>query len=471
MSETSKDQLVAFEKIADQQVQKLNILLLPLRLVLTHLYGTVDNLFNGSRLSGKNPPRPVVAFDLASRLSYLMPLFNRCPVDQIGASALDVLNAVDWSIVDPDIRYLINYGHLCELMPEVHRDYYEISGSIPLFYLKHSTDEFARSEIKDLFLTSLATPFFIRNRFIPEEVFDFQAAKTDGTFDMRLFFNTIRKYFLHYLNYSFEVPIFTNKGYHDSLNATVEEFIRFRSVWAAIADYCLGMADAFTRLIKRTNATNNYNLVSEVWEWTAPVMKADLLTDLVIKIGGISLKSFNAFMQIFSVDPKANRTKHAGDGFYPPITILKNSYMFNPNILQMMLSSRNIPYAMNKLDKSLFDNLLSHEMEPALVEAASLILSQIPGTIIRKNFQWQHGEIDLLAYSPAENVALHFQAKAAIPAQGARMVQQMEARIIEGIDQLARFQMLKSETQDEILRLQNKQALKQNKHAERRVAF
>lgn len=59
--------------------------------------------------------------------------------------------------------------------------------------------------------------------------------------------------------------------------------------------------------------------------------------------------------------------------------------------------------------------------------------------------------MDLLVYDATENIALHVQAKAPLPPQGARLVQRLEQRLVEGISQLDSFSALPQADRDSIV--------------------
>jgi Holliday junction resolvase-like predicted endonuclease len=105
---------------------------------------------------------------------------------------------------------------------------------------------------------------------------------------------------------------------------------------------------------------------------------------------------------------------------------------------------------MVRTDKKTFNNVVSSHLEPALVEEAAKLLSELAGVEVRKNVNWDKGEIDLLAYHEASNTAFQLQAKAGVPPQGARMVAQVESRTLEAAEQVNRFLSLSGDEKDEI---------------------
>lgn len=125
----SLDRLIAYENEFDAIFKELPIWQLPVRPILTALHLAVDGLFNGSRLDDSVRPRPEAGAALGGRLSYIVPQLLKCEPEPTGLNDADALRVV--SDIDPDglNRYvLITYGHFCELMPEVHRGYYAVTG-------------------------------------------------------------------------------------------------------------------------------------------------------------------------------------------------------------------------------------------------------------------------------------------------------------------------------------------------------
>ena len=114
------------------------------------------------------------------------------------------------------------------------------------------------------------------------------------------------------------------------------------------------------------------------------------------------------------------------------------------------MPERNLLYAMVRTDKTTFDNVVSSHLEPALIKEAAELLSVLPGVDVRKNVNWDNGEIDILAYHEASNSAFQLQAKAGVPPQGARMVAQVESRTLEAAKQIERFLGLSGNEKDEI---------------------
>lgn len=130
-----KQELVELEKRTDEIADNLSILSLPRRSLLTALYLTIDSLMHGSRLDATYPPQPLKGSAVVSRLSYLAKHIFRCPAEPIGESAHDVFSVFDDLNAFAELNFLIAFGHFSELMPEVHRNYYQVSKSGEIYIL------------------------------------------------------------------------------------------------------------------------------------------------------------------------------------------------------------------------------------------------------------------------------------------------------------------------------------------------
>ncbi len=438
-----------FERELDELVGDLRVLRLPLRTVLSGLYSMVDSLFHGDRLDKKGTlPRQDAGQALISRLSYLVDLLLRCPREEIGADALDAFSPFS---DDPslllEIQTLIQYGHFCELMPEVHRDYYTVSGSRRTgFALKHANDEVSLLEARDIVMTEVAKPFYIRPAPIPNQIIDFQVGKQRGD----LFAKTVAIRYQEIGECAVEAPIITAAGFQEAIGGNVEQFNALRRAWFAIADSCLALADGFGRKARGSlRPVQDQSAFGEMLEWTAVHLKSSFVHGLIQALTGLEFDLIDSMLRLYELDPESTIPSGAGDGFFPPIwKTTPTSVMFNPDVVQRMLSSRNIAYALNKLDPSRFHDEVSSHLEPALIDEAISLLSEIDGLTVERNIRWSCGEMDVLAYEPTTNTALHVQAKGAIPAQGARMVQAMESRTREGLRQLRAFRDLSDTARD-----------------------
>lgn len=345
----------------------------------------------------------------------------------------------------------MTYGHFCELMPEVHRGYYTVEGDVSGgFSLSHSSPQFAQHEALDIVLTELSLTFVSAPSLHLEDRFDYQA-RLAPKFDYALKVHTLKLFFDHYQQHLTEPPILTEDGYRAAMGVGREEFERFRAALFAYADYCKGMADAVKRRLRREGFSEA--VWAELLEWISVNWKETFFVGTLKGLTGIECGKLDHLLAPFTIDfREGHKTgKHAGDGFLPPLARLEQAYLFNPDLLKLFLPARNVLYTLNRTNQQRFDQLVSQHLDPQLLQAAGDLFRPFDGLDVVRNHDWGSGEIDLLVYSAAENVALHVQAKATIPPQGARMVQAIEGRMQEGIEQLKRLRNLDPNRRNKVL--------------------
>jgi len=156
-------------------------------------------------------------------------------------------------------------------------------------------------------------------------------------------------------------------------------------------------------------------------------------------LSGVDSAATERVIDLFTINLDNIDGSGVGEGFFPPFLRLGNALFFSPHAIKRTMPERNLLYSLIKTDKNKFANAVSSHLEPARLEDAAEFLSGLLGIEIRKNVNWEKGEIDLLAYHEASNSALQLQAKAGVPPQGARMVAQLESRTLEAAKQVERF--------------------------------
>jgi hypothetical protein len=452
------EKLKAFEKEFDDLVVELPLLKnLPIRAILTYIHVVVDALLYGSttlpqhlRLSQR-----AAGESLMEKLSYVVPLVARCDRNAIGADSADVLLAA--YEVDPtgeQLKTLIAHSQFSAIMPDVWRGNYNVEEvSENTFLLTHLSDEYSKFEILDIVMSELTIPFVAKP---PPPYRDrFEQIKGDLNHDMPIVIGLARAYTQHFLENVVEMPIMSDEGYRAAVGVSRHEFERFRSALLGIATACRGVARVLGR--RRQLRPGNRAIQNEELEWISVNWTANFFQGCLMALSNLSGEAIDSLLPLFSIDFRTDepRLAHAADGYFPPIAWIQNSVFFNPSLLQAFLPARNILYALNRLDVDRFNNLVSSHMEPELLCAAVAIFQRIENVCIVQNVIWKDGkiagEIDLLVFSPTENVLLHVQAKAAIPPQGARMIKALEGRIDEATKQLNRFRDLPQHVIDGIV--------------------
>lgn len=113
-----------------------------------------------------------------------------------------------------------------------------------------------------------------------------------------------------------------------------------------------------------------------------------------------------------------------------------------PSVVPMLLGTRNLLISIqnNKAKNALYkyDENISHMFEPMLLATAQSYFEKA-GFRVRIDKRTKNGQIDMLVYCAQSNTVLTIQAKATLPPESARMVDRLEQRIIEGIEQTLDF--------------------------------
>jgi hypothetical protein len=443
--------LSEIEEELDKRAKELGILSLPLRSVLSNIYGILDTLYYGNRLRGGSP-RKQAGQALVSRLSYLLPLLlTKCDVEGLGDGVLDAMNA--FTLQDfAELQFLLQYGHYCELMPAIHRKWYQVHEVANRSYsIRHLSTDIARFEWRDIALSETAMPQ--EPEIDVAQYYDatYQLAEAAPNLDMALFMSVIFSIKNEYIAGEREFLGISEEGFFNATGVAFETFRQFRAAWAAYAICCQLIAEMLFATTRFVSESEQERLLAEAWEWVMPLVDANFIDGLICSISGLQGDEYGKLMRFFAVDAKARIAPQAGDGFLPPVIKFGDGYLFSSHIVRTVMSTRNLLYVANRLDPDSFSRSIANEMEPALIAAAMKIFQQISQLIVVPNVCWERGEIDILIFNPDENAALQVQAKAAIPPEGARMTRAMETRIAEAFSQLERLHQASAMTVDELI--------------------
>ena len=336
-------------------------------------------------------------------------------------------------------------------MPEVRKGYYEVEKiQEGWFKLVHPNEEFARAEEYDIILTELTIAFLVGEPPDLRQEF-FTLANQFRSPDMTLMSRVLRILFRYRLNSIQEVPLLEPNAFQICIGTTWEDFCKIRAALLAYADYCIHLGNVLRLFsVNESNATRKEALSEKYEELVTVFDTKDFFINLLIGLTNVERSAIENILKFYTINID-NQDKTAGDGFFPPLVDYSHSYLFNPYILCLMLTSRNIIYVLNKTNKIQFDNIVSQYLEPTLLNQAVKILERLPDLRIVRNAIWSKGEFDLLIYQSSSNTLLHIQAKAPIPPQGARMTRAVEERSKEGIEQWNRFQDLSQDERDTVI--------------------
>lgn len=441
------EKLKEFEKQADIAIAKLSLWEQPIRSILSPIYLSADARYVGLRFNRTRHRNEGVGTAMITRMSYIARFFGKCP-REIGADIDDALSVVDDQFL-ADIEQLHGYVHFCEIMPQVQRGFFSVERRPSGFVLSHPNEEFVKHEENDILMSEMVLPhemgpppYSLENckRMIkawPEIPGDTLIGVMKGAYD-------------HYIENVFELPLLSDEAFQEGFGFSRTDFIRMRAALMAYADFCLGMADAAEVLSVNADHPKCEALQREVREWVAPLLSRNHIIGVAAGLSGVDLSAAESIVNRFTIEPDNVDGSGAGEGFFPPFLRLGDSLLFSPHAVKRMMPERNLLYTMVRTDKKTFDNVVSSHLEPALIEEAAELLSELPGVDVRKNVNWDKGEIDLLAYHEASNSAFQLQAKASVPPEGARMVAHVESRTLEAVEQIERFLGLGGDKKDEI---------------------
>lgn len=447
MPETPYDALTAFEKQADERMQGLSLWKLPYRSVYSAALLGADAAFSGGRFQDHREPDPDKGGAMLARYSYWRPYLRQCTRD-IGADIADALGVVT-ADTHREITKALFYSHFCELMPFVHKKALAVERIPAGFHLRYPNEAAARFEALDvvaseLALTALAEHF----RYDPRPLL--RMVETWPRIAAADLHSVLWQAYAFHLDNVREDPFIGAHAYERVLGFRHDEFVRVRAAMMAFASWCLGMANAAEAHAIGTEGREQDRFGNECFEWLAPLLRRDFVHGTIQQLAEVPPDRVAEVLSYFEEDPFAERGV-SGEGYLAPVNTYGDFVLISPRAMHQMTPERNILYTLNKLDRRRFDELVSAELEPSLLAHAKQLIDSIPGVEARTNVHWRGGEIDLLAFCQMSNSAIQIQAKAAIPANGARMTRQLETNTRTAVRQLQGFENLAVGEKDAVI--------------------
>lgn len=437
------DDIIALERSADDAIMRMPLLQLPARAVLAGLHYSVFLGRNGKLFGGQVDPEQ--GSTIISRLGHALPLLRRLSAEPYGESADDAIGA--FREVDPDgsqLGRLLSYLHFSELMPEVHRGRLIVERSGERLRLRHPSHAFAIAEGHDITLSELALAFPLdRDTQIEHEFLVLADTAPDIDWGFAAWFIATNAY--KYRHGLAEPDLVTEASIQHILGMGRDRFLFIRSALLAFAEFCEKLAITIHTgvLAERLDEEK----ISEGAEWASVNLKADFVHGLIAAASQSTEEEVERFLALYTVDyrPKGP-LDWGGDGFFPPFARFETSYLFSPALVLAFLQVRNALYAFAKKDKQTFDNYVSHELEPVLLQQAAAVLRRHGEWIVAEDIAFPGGQIDLFVGTPNDDEVLPIQAKGNLPPQGARLTERLTGRVREGIAQIERFDALDGET-------------------------
>jgi hypothetical protein len=434
-----------FEKDLDKIIENINLAQFPLQSILLLFHMHISACCLDEKFDLNNNEGSCNCDTIPSVFSYLLNFLNKCDIKTTG-SVIELFENLSDELKN-DFINIINYGAFCEIAPYIWRNIYDIKISDNLLKLQFKENYF-ESEKKDIILSSLSTGFSIGNDRKDKEAYFIQVTEylLKGKFNFDLMKYEIETSKQWYKKHWYNNNLIPDEIY-EQLGFTRKEYFEYQTFWLAFADYYIKSSNAIVKYIRENN-DDSILISNEYIEHISPRIKKEIFYDLFDEqLIGLNKNTFFKIMKIFSLDIKNNLTNQ--EGYFPLFFEFQDSYMFSPFNIRTRLSPRNLLFILLKTNKKLFDDSLSHFLEPNLISHAVSLFQNISSIKIEINKKWEKGEFDIVIYEAKKNIILHIQAKGTIPAEGARMTERLESRMNEGINQLDKFKKLSDK--DEIL--------------------
>lgn len=443
---SAKDEL-AFEKATDERMEQLAIAQLPARAIISQLHAIIFYFLH--ILGSKDREAWKTGDTMTYRLSYIIPWLRRRNGEVLGASAEDVLQAYREADHDgSEGRELLAYAHFCELMPEVHRGRLEVEKTEAGFRLVHPSAGFALAEATDIIMSELALNHIAStgHRLPDEEIF--QLARTAPVLDEALLKELIKRRAEAYRQTIREAPLVGDRA--------MQELFGFdRARFAEIQSVILGMADVFSMLglvLWVWSDRGSGEVSPEALEWVSICWTYEKFLDKVAELTTVARGDIASFIEQFTLDyTLPAKQVRGGEGFMPPFARMGDAISFSPDLVFRYSQPRNALAHVAKTQRELYDELISHELEPTLIDALAAEFASCPDIVVCRNVAVPGGEIDLLVADGAGKHVLLFEVKAPLPPQGSRPTARLADRIREGLDQLKALQDLPDQKLTEVL--------------------
>ena len=246
------------------------------------------------------------------------------------------------------------------------------------------------------------------------------------------------------------MPLISDNGFRAATGVSLTEFRRFQVGLLALSEFATELALALARAWR---SKPSHKLETEMLEWITICWEEEALLAVLAAMTRLGLNVVQRILEPLSLDYRFGKpdVRHVGDGYFPPALRLPRYLLLLPDLVRVSAGARNVLFALQKRDPKCFANLVAAELEPQLIRTTVAMFRRFHDVQAVPNVKWGSGEIDLVVYNPAENVALAVQAKAPLPARGTRMVDRLEGRIREGVEQVRKFRALSRTRKDKII--------------------
>jgi len=436
MTTDRNSQLFDFEREADARIATIALAGVPVRAVWAHYHFMIFYFlhFEGARDAAARRSAETMTY----RLSYILPWIAGRTGDRsnMAAAQADAL----FRASDPGAKgasALDAYAHFSEVLPDVRRGRVVAKRIKNGFSLSHPSPQAARAEATDIIVSGLAIPH-IANRTPTHFSTVIKALAAVNPIDWTAVVHEAAGRIAKYKANLREDPVISDAAMVEVFGFSGPRFREIQTAVFALAEVCQELA-----LI---HYMNNADEAGDPSEATMDLVSISWLetefVDRIAQLAGGDSREVREFIDNFTFDPSTPKKLRGGEGYTPPFARVGTQICWSPDLVLRFLQPRNALQDMMKLNKKKFDNLVSHTLEPTLVEAVVAELEQFSSLKVAVSTEYELGEIDLIILEPSSGDVVIVEVKGPIPPQGSRATERLTDRIREGLDQLRRFQGL-----------------------------
>jgi hypothetical protein len=436
------EELYKIEKLLDEKVSNLSIWSLSFQKIITILLYNIETI---TRKLGKE-----TSMDYTGRLSYIYPIIKKYAKNNELESTTNALTSIKTNFLN-DIIFLTSYAHLCLLIPQVRKGTLKVESiNGNTFNLIFTTPQVEFSEKIDRIYSysSLQVSFDYESLnklppYIKKKIEDLQFNLNSQDFII------IQDIYTFYIEYHYFVKPTSDVSFEEYFKFSYSEYNSFCAAIRAFSEYFLALNNEYFKAANqnRNNEKLADKLMSEHFEWAVCCIDykflgwikgmTNLPYDKLLKITGYYIS-----VQVQNDKEIIEEHSYCGDGYFPPLILNNQNLIFSPRGCKYMLNINNILYSENKCNKKKFDDYLSKEFEPNLINQVVLLFGKFPELKIFTNCVYKNGEIDIVVIDDKKGFVLNFQVKATIAPDSSRSVERVSDRVIEAFSQIEAFNKL-----------------------------
>jgi DNA polymerase III psi subunit len=327
------------------------------------------------------------------------------------------------------------YAHFCEVVPEVRRGRLQVRRIKNGFELKHPTT-LARTEATDIIVSELAIGHIANRKPQSFSPVMKRLAKSLPIKWEDVFHEAARR-IAKYADNVREDQVISEDAMMQVFGFSASRFSQIRCATYALAEVYQELA----LLSYMETADDQGDPSDDMMSLTSLSWPEAELVDRLALLAGGDPDEVAVFVETFCFDPNAPKLR-GGEGYTPPFVRIGTQICFSPDLILRFIQPRNAIQDLMKLDSKRFDNLVSHTLEPTLINAVIAEMSRFPNLKFGASTNYAGGEIDLIIVDPTTHDVVVIEVKAPLPPQGSRLTERLAQRVREGIDQVQRFQAL-----------------------------